>query len=217
MCTNKDSKMRYFLGGSAAGITAGFLIGKIIKNISGIQAQTTRTTGPINNEKIMAYSQDDNIHNLSRLNDVHSGQGHPKTSSQYKNMVHKDESNVSNNSLTKVDNPLENNMNDLSSKEKPNKLEQKEFYSNFTRFHNTSIEDNTEIEDSSKIVNIERTANANEKKLLKRSNQCTAAELSDTLNSSFTDDLESLVTNENVSENIVDNNEKEKKYLLNFG
>ncbi|XP_076283715.1 uncharacterized protein LOC143210595 [Lasioglossum baleicum] len=196
MCTNKESKMRYFLGGSAVGIAAGFVIGKMIKNTSKVQAQTSRT-GPINNEKIINYSQDDNIQNLSRLDNVHSGHVRSKSSSQYENMVWKDESKVSNTSLTKADNPLANNMNDLTLKEKSDKLEWKEFHSNVTRFHDTSIEDNAEIEDLSKVINIKRRVNTNEKKLLKRSNLYTSAELSDILNSSFDGDLESLVTDEN--------------------
>ncbi|XP_076656849.1 uncharacterized protein LOC143361385 [Halictus rubicundus] len=212
MYANKENKMKYFLGGSAVGIAAGFLIGKIIKNTSEVQAQTSRT-GATNNEKIKKYSQDDNIHNLSHLDNVHSGRVRSTSSSQYENVVWKDESKVSN---TKMDNYLANNINDLSLKEKPNKLGQKDFYSNVTRFYDTSIEDNTEIENVSKVINIERTANTNKKKLLKRSDCCTSAELSDILNTSLNGDLQSLVTDERVSENNIDNNEKENKCLNNL-
>ncbi|XP_076238121.1 uncharacterized protein LOC143181549 [Calliopsis andreniformis] len=136
MFKKKENNMTYFLGGTAIGVAASLLVGKIISNKSTVKAQTSKVK--THEEEKKKYSQDDNLWNSN----FHKNHSHvrSKSESRYENEIG-EEYQVP--AIFLTNSSLKNNINHQV-EEKHSTNVQKICYK---QLHNTSIEDNTGYND----------------------------------------------------------------------
>lgn len=137
----KENHMSFFVGGTAIGMAAGLLAGRLFSNTS---IKKNQKFGPeiLINKNMKKYSQDDNIY------DAYFNKSHrnirSKSVSRYneKNLIEKPLSPIS---LNKSDDKLKNDINNFNSCCKCNKDEHTVFHDNKNHIlYNISIENNNE-------------------------------------------------------------------------
>ncbi|CAK9807193.1 hypothetical protein ANTPLA_LOCUS5217 [Anthophora plagiata] len=158
----KENHMTYFFGGTAVGMAAGLLAGKLIsntptgkvKNLSPVKSEI------IINKNVNKYSQDDNIRNQYLHNNVNHCHTRSKSTSSCKS-ENGTEYLLSAIPLNKCDNDLKNNINNFDLEYKYDRSMQKVLYDkSYCTLHNISMEDNARYNLSNRMI----SENCNEKK-----------------------------------------------------